>query len=376
MGCNELFYEYLLDWLGYPIQTGRKTNVAVICQGGQGCGKTLFFTNFIGQKIYGEQLFAKIAGGAQIGGDFNSHIVGKMYLAIEEPNKFTPSKLNLLKDLITSDVVEVNAKGKNQYFAADYTNYAFTCNYIPDQMLEKDDRRYFIIQDSGKNVGDHEFYEELCFEMENNYHEFYKFLKTRDIKTFVFGKPPPQTKIKAKLLALSIDPIFKYLRHLAESEQLDDFYRRPSDKSPVLPFHAFFKNAVSWCEHQCEEISWKKKPTALKALLKEKLGTEEASFEGVPVALPSYTDGGKKPERCVIFPKSSDELIELLINKEVYVDEENNSDEDQETPRAKEKLDDYETLLAEEMRKAEIVEMNNMRSKPVRVERDLIDFDA
>ena len=122
----------------------------------------------------------------------------------------------------------------------DYTNYAFTCNYIPEQMLEKDDRRYFIIQDSGKNCGDHEFFQELSEEMNNHYHEFYKFLKMRDIETFVFGKAPPQTKIKTKLLSLAIDPIFKYLASRREPTA-GGLLVRPSDKSPVLPFPAFFK---------------------------------------------------------------------------------------------------------------------------------------
>ena len=35
-GGNDMYYEYLLDWLAYPIQTGEKTNVAVISHGGQG----------------------------------------------------------------------------------------------------------------------------------------------------------------------------------------------------------------------------------------------------------------------------------------------------------------------------------------------------
>ena len=205
--------------------------------------------------------------------------------------------------------------------------------------------------------------------MEHNYHEFYKFLKSRRSSSTRSLLPRPNQGEAP----CSVDrPIFKYLRHLAESDQLEDYYKRPCDKSPVLPFHSFFKNAVSWCEHECEEIGWKKKPMALKALLKDKLGTEECSFEGVPVKLPSYTDGGKKPERCVIFPKSTDNLIELLISSVVFVDEE---EEDQETPRAKGKPDDYETMLAEEMRKAEILEMKNMKAKPVMRERDLLDFN-
>jgi hypothetical protein len=41
-GGNKMYYEYLLDWLAYPIQTGEKTNVAVISYGGQGKDGSLF----------------------------------------------------------------------------------------------------------------------------------------------------------------------------------------------------------------------------------------------------------------------------------------------------------------------------------------------
>lgn len=375
VGGNKLYYEYLLDWLAYPIQTGKKTNVAVISQGGQGCGKTLFFTDFIGQMIYGDTYFAKIAGGAQIGGDFNAHIVGKMYLAIEEPNKFGKGKLNLLKDLITSDKTEVNAKGINQYFVDDYTNYVFTCNYIPGQMLEEDDRRYFIIQHNGEKVGDRYHFEELVSAMEVYHLDFYKFLKMRDIKTFVFGQPPPQTGIKEKLMAQTIDPIFKYIAHLADTDAIEDFFKRKSDMMPVLTWKAFFRNAVVWCEQECEEITWKKSPGTLRDLLKEKLGSDVMNFECVPVQLPNFIDGGTKPERCVLFPKSSDEIIDLLVKKKVYANmEETMAEEYDSCVDMDTAPDDYENLLAKEARKAEIMELNRMKSKMKSLDQQLEDL--
>ena len=366
VGGNTLYYEFLLDWLAFPIQTGQKTNVAVISQGPQGCGKTKLFVDFIGKQIYGEVLFAKIAGGGQIGGDFNAHIVGKMYLAIEEPNQFSRSKLNILKDLITSDVAEMNAKGKNQCFVDDYTNYVFTCNFIPEHMLEEDDRRYFIIQHNGAEVGNQVFFEELALRMETHAHEFFKFLKMRDIKTFVFGKAPPQTGIKETLLTQSVDPIFKYLRHLGETDTLANFYKRPSDGNPVLPFKAFFTNAVAWCDQEFETITWKRKPGDLKILLKNKLGNEEVCFEPLHVRVPDYATGGTKLERCVVFPKTSTALVDLLVKKKLYhfdPDMTTNDDEDYTTP---EDPDDYEIMLAKEAREAEVIELNNMKAKKLK----------
>ena len=361
VGCNELYYNYILDWLAYPIQTGRKTNVAIIAKGGQGCGKTLFFTNFIGEMIYGNGLFAKIAGGHQIGGDFNAHITGKMYLAVEEPNNFSKAKLNILKDLITSGTSEVNAKGRNQFFMDDYTNFVFTCNSIPEDMFEQDDRRYFIIQDSGKKIGDRAFFKELSENMHECYHDFYKFLKTRVIKHFVYGEAPPQTAIKQQLLFEALDPVFLYLKHLADTEAIESFYKRPSDDVPVLPWRSFVSNAVAWCEKECLEITWKKKATLLKNILKEKF--EHASglnFDGVVVKLPDYSDvNAKKTERCVLFPHTSDKLVELLMQKKVYP----HTDIEEALQSQSEELDDYETLLEQEQREAEMIELNKMKAR-------------
>jgi hypothetical protein len=201
----------------------------------------------------------------------------------------------------------------------------------------------------------------LVSAMEVYHLDFYKFLKMRDIKTFVFGQPPPQTGIKEKLMAQTIDPIFKYIAHLADTDAIEDFFKRKSDMMPVLTWKAFFRNAVVWCEQECEEITWKKSPGTLRDLLKEKLGSDVMNFECVPVQLPNFIDGGTKPERCVLFPKSSDEIIDLLVRKKVYANMEETMAEEYESCVDDEEPGNYETLLAEEARKAEITEIIRMK---------------
>ena len=376
-GGNTLYYEYLLDWLSFPIQTGQKTNVAVISHGGQGCGKSKFFVEFMGEQIYGTTLHAKIAGGKQVGGDFNAHISGKMYLAIEEPNDFSKVKLNLLKDLITASTIEVNGKGTNQAFVDDYTNYVFTCNSVPADMLEEDDRRYFIIQHNGERVGDSKFFSDLSSCMETYGQEFYKFLKMRDIKHFVFGQKPPQTEIKKRLMTLAIDPIFKYLQHLAETEAIENYYKRPSDQSPILPFKAFFNNAVAWCDQECESVDWKKKPNDLKEILKAKLGDTDACFEPTQVKMPDFGTGGFKNERCVLFPKSSDALMDLLTKKKVYSNLEREFEDDDDYISTTEgDLPDYEDEygnLEHELKLAEMAELDAMIEREKLKNRDRFD---
>ena len=349
-GGNSYYFEYLLDWLAYPIQTGQKTNVAVISNGGQGCGKSAFFVHFMAEQIYGHHLSSHIAGGHQIG-DFNAHISGKMYLAIEEPNDFSKAKRNLLKDLITTGIVEVKTKNKDGHFQRDFTNYVFTCNKIPDDMLEDDDRRYFIIQHNGEN-DDMEFKKELAFCMETQVHEFYKFLRVRDIQHFEFGDKPPQTEVKKRLLTMAIDPIFKYLQHIADSDALDYYYKRPSDGSPVLPYRVFINNAKTWCEEEGESPSWKRKPTEMKEIMQSKLGQDECCFEPVQVKIMDNETGKLENKRCVLFPKTTDALRDLLVKKKVYTSYEE-----------EEELKDFEDEFDIELKKAQVVELQYMKQR-------------
>jgi hypothetical protein len=198
----------------------------------------------------------------------------------------------------------------------------------------------------------------------------------RDIKKFVYGQAPPQTGIKERLMAQNLDPIFKYLGHLAETDALANFYKRPSDQTPVLPFKAFFKNAVAWCDLECESATWKRSPVDLKRIIKSKLEDDYFNVDGVPVKLPNYADGGMKAERCVLFPKDSEALMELLVKKKVYVNYQETTAEEYEScvDESQEELDDYETLLAEEARKAEIIEINKMKKKMKSLDEQLDDL--
>ena len=44
----------------------------------------------------------------------------------------------------------VGEKFMSDTFQDDYTNYAFTCNHVPPEFLEHDDRRFFVLQHNAK----------------------------------------------------------------------------------------------------------------------------------------------------------------------------------------------------------------------------------
>ena len=159
------------------------------------------------------------AGGKQVGANFNTLLAHRCLIIIDEPNHFTPANRNILKNSITSSDMEVKTKYVKEKIENDYANYIFTCNNVPEDLLEHDDRRFFCVEHSGKNVGDKDYFNALFAEINNEatVADFFDILKNREIARFAKGEHPPQTKIKERILVATIDPVFRYLRHMVET---------------------------------------------------------------------------------------------------------------------------------------------------------------
>lgn len=336
-GDDKVSYEYLLDWLAYPIQTGDKTNIALLVKGQPGCGKGLIFETLMSELIYGQQLAVQLNGGRQISERFNSAWKKKMLVVIDEPNRLSVSQRDNLKNLITTSSTLVSGKFVNDTFEDDYTNYAFTCNHVPEEFLDHDDRRFFIIQHNGENVMNSQHFSRLRDVIINQkgYEDFYLFLMSRDIKTFRKGEAPPHTRLKERLTVESVDPIFRYLRHLVDTNTLP----------PRKPFAVFFDEALKWCSEERMKVSWIKDSLRLKRILRDKL-------EGLEVDKPMGIPGSPgKTARSIMFPPAQD-FVEMLIKANVYlkteeyVEEETKEAESSQTyEELDEELVDYDEML-------------------------------
>jgi len=314
-GGDKFCMGYLLDWLAYPIQTGCKTEVAVIVRGLQGCGKNLFFSRLMGEKIYGMKYYTEIAGGSTMFENFNSHLSSKMYMVIDEPNKVSAKNRNLLKNYITSNKKEVRAKYQDAQILEDYTNFVFTCNEIPDDLLEFDDRRFFVIQHTGVHVQDLEYSSRLVKAIDENYLDFYHLLKLRTINTFRVGRSPPQTKIKKKLRYSNIDPVFQYIRYLIKKADV-------RMERGIFGSHEkradFFASCQKWCaSEKIKHPAWKDVRTLQKVL--------QTKFPDHNWESTRKVDG--VTARVFVFP-IADVIKQWLIGANLWMTEEEHEQED------------------------------------------------
>ncbi len=144
------YRKWFEQWVAYPIQhPGYKMMSAVLIWGRmQGSGKSLvglMIGEVYGNAVYnGVANFYHIKKGSLVG-QFNEWSKHRQFVLAEEI--CTGDKrdtMDEIKDYITSDTVEVNAKHQRQYVLKNTINFFFCSNNPAALYLEPDDRRFFV----------------------------------------------------------------------------------------------------------------------------------------------------------------------------------------------------------------------------------------
>jgi putative DNA primase/helicase len=195
-------YDWVLKWLAYPVQhPGAKMRTALVFHGPQGTGKNMFFEAVMA--IYGE--YGGIIDQAAIEDKFNDWASRKLFLIADEVvarmNRMHTK--NKLKGLITGEWVRVNPKNMPAYEERNHVNLVFLSNEVVPVLLERDDRRYFVVWTPTKL--DQAFYDSVRAEIHAGgvaaLHHHLMNLPLGDFKPWA---NPPMTQAKAELVDNSL----------------------------------------------------------------------------------------------------------------------------------------------------------------------------
>lgn len=134
---------WVLRWLAYPLRDkGAKMATALLVDGVQGSGKSLFFNQVIAP-MYGS---AAVHAGNKWGATFNSWMAGaRLVLADETP----PSQVDrmVLKHLLTSDEVYIERKGRVPRVERNQMNFIFMRGGC-ERLGSDQDRRFMVLEPS------------------------------------------------------------------------------------------------------------------------------------------------------------------------------------------------------------------------------------
>lgn len=216
--CNkeQPVVEYMLKWCAHIIQKPYvKTGVCVVVQGSQGVGKDTFFNYFA--NILGKEYFFNTSSPENsVFANFNSGTEKCLLVKFEEAN-FSTNKSNAdkLKKIITADTETYNAKNTKPITLDDFRNFVMTTNQEVPIVLEKNNRRFMMIEASDEKLGDTEFWDRIHRELSNLAVQsaFHHYLLHLDISNFNPQRDIVKTEYYEVAKDVFIPPYARFLQH-------------------------------------------------------------------------------------------------------------------------------------------------------------------
>ena len=137
--------KWFLQWMAYPVQhPGAKLYGAVVLWSQMtGTGKTLLAYTL--GRVYGSAF--SVITESQLHGSFNSWQAKKQLILGEEiSGSERVLESNRLKHILTGETVTINSKYQAEYDVRNVANFMFTTNHHDAFLLEKFDRRFFVVE--------------------------------------------------------------------------------------------------------------------------------------------------------------------------------------------------------------------------------------
>ncbi len=213
------YAEWFLRWLAYPIQhPGAKLYQAIFVFGTkQGVGKT-FVVDPVMEMIYGRHNFHRLQSN-DLTARHNTYARSSQFVCTNEvwlPEfKDRRSAMSTLKDMITRERVTIDEKYQPQVTYEDHCNYYFTSNHADALVLEKGDRRFFVIESPTKKLPQSDYTElDDWVRNENGASVILRHLQNLDLEDFNPKGDALQTKWRKEVIGLAMDPLGEFVDNL------------------------------------------------------------------------------------------------------------------------------------------------------------------
>lgn len=214
VGHNQEGIKFLLDFLAQIVQEPwRLLGIALLLYAEPGAGKDIFIDLF-GEYILGHHLYYKIGKASNLFKNFNSDLVGKTFIHVDELN---PSDIEKHKDdmkrIVTSGRIRAEQKGRDAFSTRSFVRLFMTTNNRDALKIDSIDRRYVVFRSSGEYRKNTAYFTTLAneFAKPEVSRAFYDLLMTRDISNFDHTTRPI-TAIYKEMKEASTDSILLYVR--------------------------------------------------------------------------------------------------------------------------------------------------------------------
>ena len=209
-----VLFDYVTKWIAYIVQNpGLKTGTVLVLKGLQGIGKGTF-TDTLSEMLAGYSA-PNVTNIEDLTGTFNDILEDNMLIVCNEMKNAGDDRaanFNCLKSLITDETVRINQKNQPKRTAQNVANFIFVTNNSYPVKVETGDRRYVILQCSGKNKGNFSYFKTL-HNLRNSV-EFFESLLAYFMSINIIDFIPeriPMTKAKMELIKASMSIVEEFI---------------------------------------------------------------------------------------------------------------------------------------------------------------------
>jgi hypothetical protein len=133
---------WVLRWLAYPLRNpGAKMATALIFNGGQGSGKTLFFSRVVAQ-LYGDN--AASIRPSDLYSKFNPWVVGANLVLVD--GEYARRHIERMKALITSSPINLDIRGQAPRTVPNRLNFVYISSRDDFLPLDTGTRRFVVVE--------------------------------------------------------------------------------------------------------------------------------------------------------------------------------------------------------------------------------------
>ena len=225
---------WLVDWMANIVQRPHKpTQTVLVLYSHQGAGKGRIYEWFR-KFVLGVHCTSQTANAQEdIVGRFSNGLINKVLVQLDEAGNMHNFK-DTIKNIVTSDTLRFEQKGKDTITVNNFCNLVFTTNNDKIISIDTIERRHCLFKCSDVYLGDEAYFVALSRHLDENPmvpRAFYQFLMGRDLSryTFNFQSSSPITDYYKECQKASIPMLGQFLSAMINIDcpkeiKADQFY--------------------------------------------------------------------------------------------------------------------------------------------------------
>lgn len=250
--CNN--DEYCYDWfLKYlcAILKGRKTNVFPMIRGLEGCGKNIILDMIAYGLIGDDYAIASSCPEKQLFNNFNSLLQNRVLTIINEGTNALRSCVDVIKDVITADKINIEKKGVDATTLRNYNNFIGSTNNFNIINISITDRRFVWLNCNNEYCGNTEYFNQLLQDVKDEkvlsalYHYLIEEIDCLD--DYDFQKTRPKTAIYKKLQKINLSNPITYLTSIVNNKEVLKYRKYKQETYTTIRCPDLYEKYKCWC---------------------------------------------------------------------------------------------------------------------------------